>query len=79
MADLVVAPLTSLSSREEVMDFTFPFYTEYLTALYLKPSTARQVKLEVYYMHALFPSITRHGKEIGKVVYNHFLERFSFY
>ena len=32
-----------MPSREEVMDFTYPFYTEYTGGLYKKPNTDEKV------------------------------------
>ena len=32
-----------MPSREEVMDFTYPFYTEYTGGLYKKPNTDDKV------------------------------------
>ena len=43
MVDLQIAPLGLLASREEVMDYAYPFYSEYTAALYRKPKLNTKV------------------------------------
>ena len=42
-ADFEFAPLSNLPSRHEVMDFAYPFYSEYTGRLYKKPNTDTKV------------------------------------
>ena len=44
VADFHISPLGVLADREEVIDFAVPFYSEYTSALYKKPSADAKVK-----------------------------------
>ena len=44
VVDISVAPLATLPSREEVMDFTVSYYSEYTCGLYKKPTTGAKVR-----------------------------------
>ena len=44
VVDISVAPLATLPTREEVMDFTVSYYSEYTCGLYKKPTTGAKVR-----------------------------------
>ena len=48
MADFEIAPLSNLPSRHEVMDFSYPFYSEYTGGLYRRPNTDTKVRQIIY-------------------------------
>ena len=43
VVDFSVAPLATLPTREEVMDFTVSYYSEYTCGLYKKPTMGPKV------------------------------------
>ena len=66
-ADIAVAAYVPLPIRQQVVDFVYPYYSEYFTALYKKPVFDTRVSYKRF-LHNIWKSISFHCGVLSRIV-----------